>query len=278
MSIKNRILVPTDFSDNAWKALTFAAHLQNHLEDFELIVLHSFLPFYTGFQSPQENQAQYDTAFEISKQRMDSLEANIKQDFPHLNYQIVIKDGTLHNSITDLRDEYTLKAIVMGTKGASGLQANLIGSQTFEVGKRTDLPLIIIPEQYQFQPTYEVVYLTNFEKNDQDSIDLMNVLLRPQHIHFVHFADVDQSASLKKSLEEHIGSLNIKNSSYDLAIYNIRDFENEKSIQAKIQELGWSLITINPVQRGFFENLFTKSFSKPLIHSSQIPILLAKTS
>lgn len=278
MAIKNRILVPTDFSKNAWKALSFAAHLQNHMDDFELVVMHSFLPFYTGFQSPQENKAQYDTGFEISKQRMDSLELQIKKEFPNLNYELIIKDGTLYNAISDLRDEYSLLAIVMGTKGASGLQANLIGSQTFEVGKRTDLPLIIIPEEYEFMPSQEAVFLTNFEKNDQEAINIMNLLLRPQHIHFIHFAAAENSESLKEELNQHLQALDLKDLSYDAKLINIKEFTDPKSIKEKIKEMGWSLITINPVQRGFFENLFTKSFSKPLIHSSQVPILLAKTS
>lgn len=277
MPTTNKILLPTDFSDNAWKALNFAANLQSHIDEMELVILHSFLPFYTGFQSAQENQAQYDSGFEISQKRMNSLEQKIKSHFPNLKYRLVIKDGTLYNSIQDIREELPIKAIVMGSKGSTGLQANLIGSQTFEVGKRVDLPLIIIPEKYEFKPNQEAVFLTNFERNDGDALEIMKSLIHPQLIHFVHFAETSTSETLSDKLEEHVQNLNLEGVEYKTSIYPIREFEDSKQIKERVKELNWSLITLNPVERGFFENLFTKSFSRPLIHSSEVPILLAKS-
>lgn len=277
MSTDNKILLPTDFSDNAWKALSFAANLQDHLDGMELVILHSFLPFYTGFQSAQENQAQYDSGFEISQKRMDSLENQIKREFPFLNYQLLIKDGTLYNSIQETREELPIKAIVMGSKGSTGLQANLIGSQTFEVGKRVDLPLMIIPGKYEFKPNQEAVFLTNFERNDGEALEIMKDLIHPHLIHFVHFAETSTSEILSEKLEHHVQNLNLEGIEYKTSILPISDFEDSQKIKEMIRTLNWSLIALNPVERGFFENLFTKSFTRPLIHSSEVPILLAKS-
>lgn len=272
----DKILVPTDFSNNAWKALVFAANLQKH-KDLDIVILHSFLPFYTGFQSPRENQEQYDAGYQISLGRMKSLEEQIKKELPELKYSVIIKDGTLYNAIQEVRKDENVSAICMGTKGASGLQATIIGSQTYEVAKRIDLPIMIIPESYEFKDNKEVVFLTNFEDNDTFSIQIVKELIQPETINFVHFARVVPSETIDKELENHISKLDLQSVTTKTTLVALDEFESPEGIRKVINDNGWSLIAINPMQRGFFDNLFSKSFSKPLIHASNVPILLAKT-
>jgi len=276
MASNKKLLLPTDFSNNAWKALEFAARLQEHTQ-MEIVILHAFLPFYTGFQSASENKAQYETGYRISSQRMESLEEKIKAELPQLKYETVIKDGTLYNTIEEVQEEKHIHAIIMGTKGASGIQANLIGSQTFEVGKRANISMVIIPEQYEYQDNAEAVFLTNLEKTDIQAIESVKSTIQPQKIHFVHFANAIPSPSLEAEIKEHISHLDLTGIEVSTEIMDIGIFNSPEKIKKTIAEKQWSLISLNPGQKGFFENLFSKSFSKPLVHSSTVPIFLAKT-
>lgn len=274
MAITDKILVPTDFSNNAWKALVFASKIQEH-NQADIVILHAFSTYYSGFQSPSDNQDQYDSQLAEALENIDGLRARIEKELPNLNYEIVAKGGILYNAVKELQETTSFSTICMGTKGASGLQAALIGSQTFEIGKRVDLPLVIVPEAYESTNNKEVTFLSDYGKNDAGAVQLIEKLLQPEQINVVHLTKKVTEGETNK-LAQHVQKLALENTNISSNLISIDDFSTEEGILGTIKANDWSLIAINPIERNFFESLFTKSFSKPLIHHSNVPILLTK--
>ncbi|MEM7185506.1 MAG: universal stress protein, partial [Bacteroidota bacterium] len=131
-----RVLVPTDFSENAWNAIQYGVRLyQNTPCVFYLLHVH--------ISKRQENSG--DTfangmLFELPqrvsrKKKLEELKESLEGCFenPNHRFESLQVNGLFVDGIRRAIAEHQIDLIVMGTKGASGLKEATIGSRTGEV-------------------------------------------------------------------------------------------------------------------------------------------------
>src|SRR5690606_10368128 len=123
-----KILIPVDFSEHSYKAITYACELNKLVyHDFDLVHIftgHKDTTVELNFLDPQVGDAKRDMQNIVSKLvEMDS----------ELNVNVLFKEGNLYTEIKKLSASHEYNAIVMGTKGAAGLDAVLVGSNMYDV-------------------------------------------------------------------------------------------------------------------------------------------------
>jgi nucleotide-binding universal stress UspA family protein len=120
-----RILVPTDFSDNADRVLKLFENVE--LRDSQVILLHI--------------QSETNPAFEAEmKHRKDFLvNRGIK------NVESLTLQGDVWESITEYADKNDVSLIAMGSQGRGYLSSLFIGSNSMRVARYTSKPLMLIP-------------------------------------------------------------------------------------------------------------------------------------
>src|SRR5690554_4467152 len=167
------ILVPTDFSDNAWIAIQYAAHFALEKKK-KLVLLHAFRPFYSSFTSMDHNVQMLKEAEKIVNAEMDLLSNKLKSQFPTLEYEYKCIEGNLRDVITRESKENPFELIVMGTKEATGLRYALMGSNTFDVINKSQIPVLAVPEEslYFLQ---KIGVLSNYKNNE---IDVLNNFIK----------------------------------------------------------------------------------------------------
>ena len=94
----------------------------------------------------------------------------------------------------------------MGTRGKGGKRF-LEGSLVKNVMTKCDVPMLFIPEGYSWRKSNEVVYATDFNEFDINTIDRIFKILKPYkpHIHVIHFVEEDdrpKEAVLMNELEQ----------------------------------------------------------------------------
>jgi nucleotide-binding universal stress UspA family protein len=148
-----RILVPTDFSQSADRALNYAVSIAR-LYNAEILVLHAFqLQEYVGLLS-QKAQIDERTANEVleiaKKQAVDSLAETVRR---HADAEVAMKSdlviGVPFDEIVEYAAQREVDLIVMPTHGRTGLAHFFLGSTTERVIERAGCPVLAIKETHQ---------------------------------------------------------------------------------------------------------------------------------
>lgn len=161
-----RILVPTDFSENAWNALQYGLEL---LQDkCSIYLLHvNPLPVYSGAGSSVTATSRMlaESVVLENKRCMEKLMVRIRA-LPSYKRHTFITLTTTDYFIDSIKREVQDKGIdliIMGTKGASGLKKMAMGTNTGAVITKVKCPLLAIPQNATYRKPREVAFPTDFQ-------------------------------------------------------------------------------------------------------------------
>lgn len=273
-----KILVPVDFSDNAFVATRYAANLAKDL-NWTIHLIHSYLSYSSNFATEEFNQEVYDNETEIASQNMKQFLEDVRADFSEIEFTSEVKDGVLANILKEITksDEYDL--IIMGTKGASGLKHVVLGTNTFDVIKKSTIPTLAVPVQPFSTILSRAGLLTNFKESEIEVLDAyIKVFGKPDSLVLFHIlekggikSEDDLNAwaeqikvktgveNLEYIVQEMVGRLDVREHFPDY-IFNLTESQN----------LGILLVTKE--RRNFMNRLFSKSLVKALAHQLKTPI------
>src|SRR5690606_2942216 len=134
------ILLPTDFSENSWNAISYALQLfKDKVCTFH--VLHTYTPIVYHVEYVIVSTWQFDLAEVIREQANKSLkkfETRIQNTINNPQHHCKFDAGfnTLTLEISDQVKEKKIDYVIMGTNGATGAKEILFGSNTVHVFKQ----------------------------------------------------------------------------------------------------------------------------------------------
>ena len=148
-----RILVPVDGSDSAWKALAYARTLGEKFQA-EIMVLHVVQPYYSTpiLATPM------DTPFipiqpqdvERSGQQLLTVAEERMKGYPH-PFSTKLEFGHPAERILALAGEWPADTIVIGSRGLSGIAEFFLGSVSSTVAQYCKIPVLIVKEDEEKQ-------------------------------------------------------------------------------------------------------------------------------
>jgi len=271
-----RILVPTDFSTHAENALKVAAQIAKETKS-EIHLLH---------------------VLEIPNQMNDAI--SVSADIPEI--MLFIKKGK--ETLNKLKEKSYLKGItvteseklgkpfqgiisyinendtdliVMGSKGSSGIEEILIGSNTEKIVRLSDTPVLVIKEEIaNFNPK-KIVFASDFSEEIKKPFkkmiafaDLFNAELSLTTICTPN--SFKPTPVAKKIMSDFAADANIKK--YSSHIYN--DTNIEKGIVNFSNEVDADLIGLCTHGRTGLAHFFTGSISEDLVNHSVKPVIVFK--
>jgi nucleotide-binding universal stress UspA family protein len=138
-----RILVPTDFSDTADVALTYAKTVAGRL-NASLHVIHVLAdPYVTPFDvaTPMEPEIRKRTLEDVRACLLKRLDAEEEQRFRGTR---AIVTGLAAKQIAQYAADHSIDLIVMGTHGRRGVAHLLLGSVAEHVGRIAPCPVLTV--------------------------------------------------------------------------------------------------------------------------------------
>ena len=164
-----KILVPTDFSDQATRALEYAIHLAK-AADAQLFVLHAYRVANSVMTSPYPVAGAYGgdalVDYKQIKQAVDQDMEALESDHllnKHLTYELIAVCNLPEEAIEETVNERDIDLVVMGTRGG-GVIDKLVGSTTTHVMRRVACPLIAVPENAIFAKVEHILLATDYER------------------------------------------------------------------------------------------------------------------
>jgi nucleotide-binding universal stress UspA family protein len=264
----NRILVPFDFSHNSRCALEYAAGLAK-LAKAELIVLHA-----------------YDRAAILEGMTMQGTREGMTKEVHHLQkhfdlpstvIKASISEGELTDAVLDYVNHQEVDLIVMGTRGASGLQEVLVGSRTVALLSEISLPMLIIPEEAEFRMVRNILLCSDLkEVEDDNSLDIVKELAIcfGAAVRIAHVEAGDEVPTFEHELERRrekgvfspeveVTYKRIKGSS---VLEGIRYYLNLKD--------DIDLIVMINRKHGFLDSIFRVNHTHKMAYHTSLPLLV----
>ena len=255
--MKKTILVPTDFSINAWVALQYAANMAIETEA-ELKIVHVF--------SQSKKNA---------KHQMDMLIAKLITQFPTIICNGLCQKGGLGEVIIQLLTNHPYALIIMGTKGVSGLKSVLMGSNALGIVNQASIPVLTIPENTNYQ-IQRVGLLSNYKNFEIDvmkkAIDILPSSFSLTLLHVRETENDDEELILESWKEVMKDKTRLKDNGVKLGIGSgVSSIVNTMVKEEKID-----LLVATNNGRSFFKTLFNKNLIKTIAIRPQIPVLFIK--
>ncbi|MCK5907251.1 MAG: universal stress protein [Flavobacteriales bacterium] len=273
------ILVPTDFSKNAFNALEYAIDVAK-LFDAKIIVLHTYeIP--AGGASSLKNISY--KLKEFAEEEIVRLHNSIVRkglndivsiEFDNLNTDVV-------TGIRDMVETNDIGLVIMGTAGASGLKEIFLGSNTSEVIKNISCPVIAVPKNASFKKIENIIFATDFDMSCENEnipliIDLtkrLNARLTMVNIQTVgtDFAKTrDNADKFFEKCEDALKEIN-----YDY--HYIIDEDITNGINKAYKNNNADLLVMIKKSHGLIDYLFNKSMTKSVVSDAKLPLLTIMT-
>lgn len=161
-----KILVPTDFSENAFNAIKFAIDLFKY-EISEFYIMHAYLDeIYNHEDLVEESDLEKvsETVSNASKTSLKNTLEAIKAISPNPKhtYNIISAKNLLIDEMDTIVDSKNIDIIIMGTKGKTNDKKITFGSHTLQVIKYVQCPVMAIPENYKYTQPKHILFPTNY--------------------------------------------------------------------------------------------------------------------
>ncbi|MFD2915741.1 universal stress protein [Psychroserpens luteus] len=274
--MKKNILLPTDFSDNAWSAAVYALKLFAN-EECTFYFLNSWSFSKSTTRTYITSHLIDELKQEARKELIDlKKQAEIVNTNSNHEFQVIFSSESLLDTIETAVKEHKIDLIIMGTKGATGAKEFLLGSNTIQVVKKIkDCPVLVVPDEFDFIEPKQIAFPTDFSRFYSDKeltplkelTALYNSKIMPVCILTKEkLTDIEEynMATLKSQLENYDTSFHFM-PNYAKKTVEITDF---------IEELGINILVMVNYKHSFIENLFKEPIIKNIGFNPLIPFLV----
>lgn len=162
------ILIPTDFSKNSMNAIDYAMNLFKDTPCcFYLLNVQKASSFISDdLMVISSTTTIYSTIIDAAKKSISNIISSIEKKYNNKKHQFksIVDYDNLTDSINQVSKKYGTDLIVMGTKGASGLEKIIFGSNTVRVIQRCNLPVLAIPDGCKFKTIDKIAFATSNSK------------------------------------------------------------------------------------------------------------------
>ena len=191
-----KILLPTDFSKNAWNAIDYALQFFKD-EKCIFYLLNTYTPSFYRVDYLLGGPVQSaipDVGVDISLRGLEFALERIKKKYKNPNHQFETLSAfnILSDEIQELCEAGKIDMVVMGTQGASGAKEFFLGSNTVHVIRKATVPVLAVPKGYKFKPIKEVMMPTGYWcRYKPEELEPLMLLVKRMGatLHVVHAAE-----------------------------------------------------------------------------------------
>jgi nucleotide-binding universal stress UspA family protein len=161
------VLLPTDFSDNSWNAIKYALRFFSKINcNFYLLHVSRLSHLESDDITLSIDQEYIESVYtKPAKKALRNILKRISKLMPdhqsHKFYTLTDYNFFIESIRKTVREK-NIDFIVMGTKGASGLNRIILGSNTADVITKVQCNTFAIPEDAEFSTPKEIAFPTDF--------------------------------------------------------------------------------------------------------------------
>lgn len=275
------ILVPTDFSENAFNALKYGLVFFKkakctfyllHVSPVATYTNSSIIGSFTDTSRRPEEDLLKERTEDMQNllNRVERLGLNVKHTFVPLT-----RTDFLVNGIKSECEDRKIDLIIMGTKGASGLKKVALGSNTGEVITKIKCPLLAVPEEAVFEKPKEIAFATDFQLSfDLKVLDTLIAIatLHGSAIRILHISkkgsqlSPDQNAN-KEFLDDYLNEV-------EHSFHFLTGTKLEAAVQCFTESRDIEMIAMVAKNLNFFQRVLFRPTVEEISYHTKVPFLV----
>tara|TARA_R110002074_G_scaffold98182_1_gene212593 strand:- start:1387 stop:2211 length:825 start_codon:yes stop_codon:yes gene_type:complete len=271
-----KILVPTDFSDQAENALKVAAQLAR-THNAEIYLLHILeIPLHeVDAMSSHSDLPEAVFFMKLAHKKFENiLDKDYLQDIivrETIGFNEIFK-GVFHTC-----KKHEIDLVIMGSNGVSGLKEMLIGSNTEKVVRTSETPVLVVKKEHEIFNINNIVFASDFKEESKatylKAIEFAKLLEAKLHLLTVNTPNrFITTEHANDRMQDFANASNFSN--YSINIYN--DVTIEKGIMNFSQSVNADLIGMSTHGRQGISHFFNGSISEDLVNHAKRPVITFK--
>jgi len=197
---------------------------------------------------------------------------------PKIKYHHVLREGLPEEEIIAFAKEYNPTLIIMGTRGNSQKDLDLIGSVTGEVINHNRIPVLAIPENIHYKNLEEmknVAFATSYVQQDLVAFDAFMKLIEPYQIK-IHLFNIsttrDEWNEIRLTGIQEYLKKQYPDAEIDYTVLN--DGDLLQAIDSFVQSKQIDLIALSAKRRNIIARIFNPSIARRMLFHSETPLLV----
>lgn len=278
------ILVPYDFSKEANFAFEFATELakrtKNKLELLHVIELPSPQSFSTiGEVGAFSNESSQIFMIELIEKRKKQLAA-LEEEFTDAGFKFETKMvfGNPFAGISKEIVDAKADIVIMGSKGSSGMEEVLVGSNTEKVVRHASCPVITVKGPIFVDSIQKVIFASDFNNVPSEVIDRLKAAINTINakLHLVKINTPSMFESTRTSMEKmktFVEDFEVEAAS--MQVYN--STSEEEGILEFADDVNADMIAMATHGRTGFLHLLSGSIAEDVVNAAQRPVWTMKS-
>lgn len=276
-----KILVPTDFSEQAENALKVAAQIARK-HDCEIYLLH-MLELPLDLINPADNDSSSNDLPEsiffmkLAHQKFNSI---MKKDYLEgIKVHETVEFHEAFDGIMEISSKHGCDLIIMGSSGSKGAKDIFIGSNTEKVVRHSDIPVLVLKNEFDNFQVNKIMYATNLSTETTNSFleakkfaDNFNASVE---VVFINTSKkFKTSDEIEKKREIYYDQVGFTEKDVPFVVRNEHNTENGIVNYAKQQN--FDIISIGTHGRKGINRFINGSLSEDLVNHVKIPVVTFK--
>lgn len=273
-----KIVIPSDLSSNAFNALRYAVELFK-AEECEFYLLHAFAEEVYN----DEDALTRETIAEVKASLKEKYERRLQEKVEKIQkhsqnsshrFHAVASFGYLIDEINELVNKVKADLVVMGTRGKTNNALLTFGSNTLQVIKYVQSPVLSIPENYKFQELNNILFPTNFMLPYQTSeLKLVAEIGRSFNAD-VHMLYISKFDLLSLRQKENLRRIQENFDDDKFRYYRVDGEDRAEVITQQVENLNIDLLVMVNSRYTYLENILYESTIDKISLYPKIPFMI----
>ncbi len=266
-----KFLVPVDFSETSVNAAKYAVELVSGLNrESHLILYHVFSKIsFPTLTSKDEGSRQ-----KVSEQALEELRKELNPG-GSIFISCVAEEGSLVENVSDYVLANKIDLIVMGITGSSRIAQVFMGTNTLNVVRNVNCPVMIIPPDAKYNGVKKVVFTSDFKDVARTTpfpvlkkmLDMFKPELNIVNVDEEHYVELSDEYKIERSaMDDKLGE-------YHPEYMFLRSFDFIDGINSLVESRNIDAIITMPRKHSVISQLFKTSNTKKLAYHSSVPII-----
>lgn len=273
-----KILIPTDLSENALRATHYATELFKH-GPTQIFLMHAYADEVYDLKN-QKNEAIFDDLKrEIFIKTDSALEMLKKEIFiqspnPKHSVQCLPEFGMLVDAVNDWVEKENIDVVVMGTKGQTANRKLTFGSNTLQVIKYVKCPVLAIPEDAPLENPRNILFATDYllpyKRRELKLISNLGKRFGAR-IHFLHVSNFSNLSLRQQDNKAFLEAMLVEN---NVAFHQTEEDNVTDAVNKFIDENPMDMLVMVNTRHSYLENILYQSTIEKIGLNIKIPFLV----
>ena len=278
-----KILIPTDFSENSENTIHYGARLARDLhkgiELIHAIDLYEYDMNYSlsdDVMAPHISTDMLQFRRETAETSLEKMKNNLKRQYPDLplvDYKI--QDGIVPKIIAERAKAKDIQMILLTGRGEDDLISKLISDSNYRIVEEADCPVWLIPPKADYKSLKKIIYATDYQEEDIYTLQRLSKLaeIYRSEIYALHIVkNEDFNVKVKQTGFQNL--VREKVGYNPIHVMVTMSYNNFEKIDEVAHEIGADLIVTLKENKGFLQKIFSPDVTRKLILHTDLPVLV----